>query len=90
MLHDLFKNGNSSKKFFIMLVAMFLLTAMTVSCAWSTGIASVLTTFVGGLTGLTGLYFGGNVLSKKWSDKEKSKNCGDNDDCEKRKKVATI
>jgi len=73
MIHDLFTNGNASRKFALVVFALMLLTMITIACAWSTGIASVLAIFVGGLTGLVGVYVSGNVLAKKYRDGRKEK-----------------
>jgi dolichyl-phosphate-mannose--protein O-mannosyl transferase len=73
LIKQLFTNGNSSRKFALAVFALLLILGLSISCAWSAGIAGILTTAVGGITGLFGLYAGGNVLSKKWGDKEGDK-----------------
>ena len=53
----------SSRKFVLSLIALFLITAVTIACCFSDKIPPVLPTFCGGITGVLAVYLGGNVAA---------------------------
>jgi len=65
----------ASRKLFVTLVAMVLVTAVAVASGWLPAIEGIYAIFVGAVTGIAGLYVTGNV-GQKWVDK---KNGGQHD-----------
>jgi hypothetical protein len=54
----------SSRKFVLSLVALVLITGVTVCSIWSAAIQPILPTFIGGITGVLAVYLGGNVAAQ--------------------------
>jgi len=54
-----------SRKFFLTMFGLCLITLMTLLAGKHVALAALLTTFIGGILGVLGLYFSGNV-SQKW------------------------
>jgi hypothetical protein len=56
--------GVKSRKFLLTILSLAILIGMTILCAKVAAMAALYPTFVGGLLGILGLYFGGNVAHR--------------------------
>ena len=56
--------GFSSRKFLLTLIGLVLVTIFSLMSIWYMPIAGLLPTFIAGILGVLGLYFGGNVANK--------------------------
>lgn len=61
---NLIDKGIRSRKFILTIVCIVLLIGMTILCGLVKVLQPMFATFVGGLLGILGLYFGGNVANK--------------------------
>jgi hypothetical protein len=59
-----FSPSKNGRKYSLALLGIFVLTFMSVLALYSGVVASILPTFIGGLLGLLGLYFSGNIANK--------------------------
>ena len=53
-----------SRKFILALIAVILVTIVSVLSIWATVIPSILPSFIGGILGILSLYYAGNVSQK--------------------------
>lgn len=53
-----------SRKFILAIVALVVITGVSVAAIWFSAVAGILPTFVGGILGVLSVYYGGNVGSK--------------------------
>ena len=60
----IFLSQLASRKFTLAIIAMMLLTGTSIASVWSPTLSSMMPTFIGGLLGILGLYFTGNVGQK--------------------------
>lgn len=56
--------GVKSRKFILTILSLAILIGMTILAAGNAAMAPLFPTFVGGLLGILGLYFGGNVAHR--------------------------
>tara|TARA_Y100000310_G_C20654536_1_gene801306 strand:- start:499 stop:864 length:366 start_codon:yes stop_codon:yes gene_type:complete len=57
-------NGVKSRKFILTILALAILIGMTILCAYMAPLVPLYATFVGGLSAILALYFGGNVAHR--------------------------
>lgn len=57
-------NTYRSRKFVLALIALIVITGVSVASIWFAAVAGILPTFVGGILGVLSVYYGGNVGSK--------------------------
>jgi hypothetical protein len=57
-------NGFKSRKFFLTIGCIVVVTTVSLLGIWFPAIEAILPTFIGGVLGILGLYFGGNVGAK--------------------------
>lgn len=53
-----------SRKFVLALIALVVITGVSVAAIWFAAVAGILPTFVGGILGVLSVYYGGNVANK--------------------------
>lgn len=57
-------NTYRSRKFVLALVAIILITGVSVASIWLASVAGILPTFIGGILGVLSVYYGGNIANK--------------------------
>ena len=69
--------GVRSRKFILTIISVAILIGMTILCGLVKALQPMFATFVGGLLGILGLYFGGNVAHRYAAGRSTSMQIGE-------------